>query len=291
MRRLLLERLRMRRALRPEEMLRSVTVNGGRRRSASAGRQTGARRDHGQVASHHASVTQLRVRRCHSRGSACSEFSGSHGRERVPDVRIVDVRQVRVPGACMQRRDPAVAIERAKSVEADDAEASAISAPPREEGVTRPNRQPAKAAPSSPTKTEAPSPTAAESEERNISRRPERTVKPAPHRSRPPRPRAAIPHPATVVIRRPSPRFKADPGPAVVRLPHPVAVAVWSPAIGLIRHPDIAVVWGVLPSSVGIQIFRANVILVGMLPRSRFVNHAIAFDVPADPSRRVRERG
>ncbi len=271
----------MRCTLRAEEMLRCAGVDGGRRSSPSAGRQTGARRNHGQIASHHASVTHLRVRSRYRRGSARSEFACSHGRERTADVSVVDMRQVRELRARMQRRDPAKAVEAAESVDAHHAEPSAITAPPRKEAVTRPDGQPSKAAPTSPAKAETP--TSPESKERNIRRCPERTIKSAPHRSRPPRPRAPIPHPAPIVIRSPSPRLKANPRPAVVGFPDPVAIAVWNPAIRLVRHPDLTVVGGVFPFSIGIQVFGADVILVGMLPGGRFVDHAVAVGVPAIP--------
>ncbi len=181
----------------------------------------------------------------------------------------------------MQRRDSTEAVEGAKPVEAHHAEPTAISAPPREEAVTGTNWQPSEAAPSSPSKPK--SPRTAESKERHISRSPERTIEATPHRSRPPRPRAAILHPAPIVIWRPAPGLKANPSPTVVRLPDPVAIAVRNPTFRFIRHPDLSVVRCVLPGSVGIQIFCANVILVGMLPRIRIADHAIAFAVPAVP--------
>src|SRR5580698_981721 len=146
----------------------------------------------------------------------------------------------------MQGREPAEAVEGAKSVEADHAETSAISAPPGEEAVTRSYRQPAEAAPSTPP--EAKAKPASESEERYIRRRPERTVETrAPYWSRPPRPRIPVPHPASVVIRRPSPRLVTNPRPAVVRLIGPIPVAIRSPSIRLVRHPHLPIVWSVFP--------------------------------------------
>src|ERR1700691_3267338 len=227
---------------------------------------------------------------CHRRGSARSEFARTHGRDPARNVSIVDVREVGEPSAGMQRSDPAKAVDLAKPVEADHAEAPTVATPPREEAVTRPDWQPPEAAPSAPSETKAP-PTS-EAEERHICRRPERTIESrAPHRSGPPRPRAAVRHPTSVVIWRPAPRLIANPSPTVVRLIRPVAVAIGSPAIRLIRHPDLAVVRGVLPCPVGIQVFRSNVILVRVMPCRSFVNHAITIAIPAVPIVAVRSRG
>ena len=88
------------------------------------------------------------------------------------------------------------------------------------------------------------------------------------------------PVPATMPMRRrttssarsdtaPSPRAQANPGPAVVRLPSPVAILIGSPTIRLIRHPDLTVVGRVFPGSVGVEILRSDVILVGVAPGTR----------------------
>src|SRR5580658_3219992 len=269
-------------------MLRRAVMNCGRRRSPSARRQTGARWHNRHVPRHHASSTQLRMRSCHRRRSSCSKPTRCHRRESPPNVRIIDVRHVRELRARVQRSNPAEAVERPKSVETHYAEPPAVSTPPREEAVTRPNRQPAKAAPSAPTKTKPEAPTTSESKERHIRWRPEWTIETwAPHRSRPPRPRTAVPHPATVVIWSPSPRLISNPSPTVVRLIHPAAIAIGSPAIRLIRHPDLSVVWRVFPGSVGVQVFRPDVILIGVMPRGRLVNHVVAFAVPAIPIVRI----
>jgi hypothetical protein len=93
------------------------------------------------------------------------------------------------------------------------------------------------------------------------------------------------------VIRRPTPRLIANPGPAVVRLPDPVAIAIRNPSHRLIRNPDIAIVRLVLPTSVGVQIFGSGVVAVGVLPRLRGVNHVITVAVPAVPIVAVRSVG
>src|SRR5258708_5513589 len=127
-------------------------------------------------------------------------------------------------------------------------------------------------------------PTTSEAEERHISRRPERTIVPsAIHRSWPPSPRTAVHHPAAVVIWRPAPRLIADPSPSVRRLPHPITITVWNPISRLVRHPNLSVVRLVFPASVGIQVFRASVVLIGMIPRLRAVDHVVAVAVPAVP--------
>src|SRR5258708_28551291 len=124
-------------------------------------------------------------------------------------------------------------------------------------------------------------PTTSEAEERHISRRPERTIEPsAIHRSWPPSPRTAVHHPAAVVICRPAPRLVANPSPSVRRLPHPVTITVWNPISRLVRHPYLSVVRLVFPTSIGVQVFCAGVVLIGMIPRLRGVNHVVAITVP-----------
>src|ERR1700692_4612483 len=199
-------------------------------------------------------------------------------------MRIVNVRQVRESSAAMQRSNSAKAVEATEAVEANHSEAAAVSTPPGEEAVTGPDWQPPKAPPPAKSNPETQPEATAESEERYISRRPEWTIEAcAPYWSRPPGPRAAVHHPASVVIRRPAPRFVADPSPSVVRLPNPVAVTIRNPASRLIRNPDLTIVRLVLPPSVGIQIFRAGVVAIGVTPRLRTVNHVVAITVPAVP--------
>src|SRR5580658_1777461 len=160
------------------------------------------------------------------------------------------------------------------------AEPATVSTPPWMEPVSRPERQPAEAAPATPakseTKTRAPSP------ERDVCRRPERTIR-AIYRPRPPRPGVAIRHPASVMIRRPAPGLVAYPGPAVIRLVSPVAIAIRSPAIGLVRNPHVAIVGNILPASVGVEVLAAGVVAVGVMPRLRVLNHVIAIAVPKIP--------
>src|SRR5208282_2311861 len=117
---------------------------------------------------------------------------------------------VREPNAGMQRSKSAEAAEFTETAIPDPTEAAAVAAPPRMKPVTRSERQPAEAAP---TETDS-KPKTSESKERNISWQPEWTIEArTPNRSRPPSPSAAVPHPTTVVIRRPAPRLVADPSP------------------------------------------------------------------------------
>jgi len=159
----------------------------------------------------------------------------------------------------MQGREATKAVKPA--TEADHAEPAAVSTPPWMEKVAGSDRKPAKAAPTAVSEAEAKA--AAPSKERYIRGRPERVVA-CVDRTRPPSPAAVYRHPAPVVIRRPSPRLVADPGPSVVRLIHPVAIAVRNPSLRLIRNPDLSVVGRILPFTVGVEILRSNVILVGV---------------------------
>ena len=275
----------MRRALRAEEMLRGAVVNCGRSCGPPARRQTGARGHDRHVAGHHASATQLRVSGGHAPLSGLLRTYPQPTVESAPPMcgsLMCATFENRVP-ACSGAIPPK-RLSVPNRLNADHAEAAGISAPPREEAVTGPEREPAEAAPSAPAKAKAQTPTTSESEERHIRRRPEWTIETrAPHRSRPPRPRAAVPHPAPVVIRRPAPGLKANPRPTVVRLPGPVAIAIRSPTLRLIRHPDLTVVGRVFPGSVRVQILRSDVILVSVAPRRGLVNHVVALAVPAVP--------
>src|ERR1700733_1816063 len=265
-------------------MLRCAIVNRGGGRSPSTGRQIGPRGNDRQITSHHVRAAQLLMSSRHRCRVTDSELSRSHRRHSPADVRIVDVRHIREPRASVQRRDSAQTVQSAKSIKAHDPEPSPISAPPREEAVTRPDGQPAEASPSSPSKTETKTPPPAESEERDVGRGPEGTVKSrTPNRSRPPRPRAAVRHPAPVVIRGPAPWLVANPGPAVVRLVKPVAITNQRPILGLIRHPYLTVIRGILPAAIRVQVFRSHVILVRVMPGIRIVNHAVAVAVPPVP--------
>src|ERR1017187_2664 len=85
--------------------------------------------------------------RRHRRGSSGSESPGAHRRKRTSDVRIAYAREVRESSAAMQRRESTKAAKPTKPIEAHRAKPSAISAPPWEEAVTGPNRQPTEAAP------------------------------------------------------------------------------------------------------------------------------------------------
>src|ERR1700723_577890 len=160
----------------------------------------------------------------------------------------------------------------AESESVHESKTKSESAPPRKQEVARPAREPAKSnAESRPV-----------SEERNISRRPRRVVANR-YRTRPPCPRSAINEPAAVVIRRPSPRLAANPSPAPIRFINPAAIAVRSPIRALLRRPNAAHVRHFAPRSVGIEIFAAGVITIGVVPGISLQNHAVAIIVERVP--------
>lgn len=86
--------------------------------------------------------------------------------------------------------------------------------------------------------------------------------------TRRPGPVTVVVNPATEMIRRPSPRFIADPSPAVGRNPDPLAVTIWRPVRITaddfsVWPPDPAVVVGPGPYAIVIEVFRApNVVIV-----------------------------
>lgn len=79
---------------------------------------------------------------------------------------------------------------------------------------------------------------------------------------RTPRPIVVIVNPSTPVIRRPTPRFIADPRPSIRRYPRPMTVTIRGPvAVGIYdrdaRSPDPAVIVGVNPATIRVEIFPA----------------------------------
>src|SRR5437879_12219234 len=93
---------------------------------------------------------------------------------------------------------------------------------------------------------------------------------------RTPGPVVVVINPAAIVIRRPAPRFVADPGPAVRIAPEPRPETIRRPVVvviddGNVRTPDPAVVVGVRPTAVGAESLRApearSVITIGALIR------------------------
>ena len=224
------------------------------------------------------------MRSRHSCDMARAEASGTDGRERASDMGVVNVGEVGESSATVKRRDSAEAAEATEAIKTNRSETAAVSAPPGKETVTGTDGQPAEAAPSAKSDTETYAKSSAKSEERDISRSPEGTIKsPAPYWPGPPSPSAAVGHPATVVIRSPSPGFSAYPSPTVVRFPNPVAISIRSPVGRLIRNPDLTVVVRVFPASVCIQIFGAGVIAISVIPRLRAVNHVVAITIPTVP--------
>ena len=103
----------------------------------------------------------------YSRGATGTEASRTHRRDGSSDMRIVDVRHIGESSAAMERGDSTIAIN-IRDINVGNiyaSEAAAVSAPPREEAVTGPNRQPAEASPSAKTNTETYAYATAEAEE------------------------------------------------------------------------------------------------------------------------------
>lgn len=185
-------------------------------------------------------------------------------------------------------RSPAVAdVCRVANVrDVDHVDAAAATTPPGMEPITRADRQPANAAESATeSKTDADAPaTASPAEERDIRGRPNRVIRRVhSDRPRPPGPAAAINEPAAIVVRRPAPGLIRNPGPTVVGLIDPAAGAVWRPARVLRRHPDAAIVGDFGPNAVVIEIFRAGVVAVGVVPTSGVANGPVAIAIPSVP--------
>src|ERR1700722_276955 len=158
------------------------------------------------------------------------------------------------------------------------------AAVPREEAVARAARQPAHVAKAaSESKPHAQSPaSSAESEKGHIRGRPDRIVS-AVNRPRPPAPIPAIDEPASIVIWSPAPGLVGNPCPAIVRFIHPTAVAIRRPTRGFRGKPDTPIVGNVAPLTIGVQILRARVVGIGVLPASRAFYRVIAVAVPFVP--------
>ena len=87
------------------------------------------------------------------------------------------------------------------------------------------------------------------------------------------------------MIWRPAPGLIRNPGPAIVGLPNPTASAVRSPAGRLIRNPYLTVIRNFGPLAVGIEILRAGVIAVGVLPTIGMFDQAVAILIERVPIR------
>src|SRR5258707_14506947 len=87
--------------------------------------------------------------------------------------------------------------------------------------------------------------------------------------------------PAAVVVRRPSPRIGADPGPSIPVLPNPAALSVGRPIRARVRRaPDSAVRRYIHPAPVVIQILGAVNIAAHVLRAARLREIAVAVFVP-----------
>src|SRR5579863_247841 len=170
-------------------------------------------------------------------------------------------------------------------VDVDRVHAIHAAAVPGIEAIAGAAGQPAytaEAAAETEAKTNSPA-SSAEAEERNVSRGPKRLI-PGIDRPRPPTPVPAINKPAAVVIRRPAPGLIGNPGPAVVRLKHPAPIAVRSPVRPFRGKPYGAVIWNIVPLTGRVQILRARVVRIRVLPALRPFDVALAFAVPFVPS-------
>lgn len=105
--------------------------------------------------------------------------------------------------------------------------------------------------------------------------------------TRSPRPGVVVVDPTAVVIRSPTPGFKAYPSPSIWRTPGPLAIAIRRPVIvtsqGVrMRPPDPTIFAGVGPCAVGVEIFRApDVIVVVVSVIAELLNQeALAFVDP-----------
>src|SRR5580704_11747258 len=155
---------------------------------------------------------------------------------------------------------------------------------PREKAIARPAGQPpntSEAAAESEAQSKSPA-SSAKSEEGNIRRRPDRVVS-AIDRSGPPAPVSAVNKPAPIVIRRPAPRLVRNPSPAIVGFIHPSAIAVWRPTGGFRWKPHAAVVGNIRPLPVAIQILRARIVGVRVLPALGALDGAVAVAIPPVP--------
>src|SRR5579859_6439796 len=176
---------------RSKEALVATVANRGRRCSASARRQARSRRNDRQVARHHARSPQLLARYRYRSHWTAAELSGTHRRHSSPNVRVMNVGDIREAVSAVQRPNAAVVVN-VCDVDVgyvDHAEAPAISTPPRMEIVTRTDRKPAETTPTTVAKTE--SKAAAPSPEGDVSGSPKRVIADI-YRSRPPGPRAKI---------------------------------------------------------------------------------------------------
>src|ERR1035441_8874739 len=270
------------------ETLRTSVAHRGRRCRASARRQAGVRRNHGQVARHHACTAQLRVARRYRGHPASTEVPCIDRRHRSENVVVMNVPDIGEPRSPVQRPNSTVLMEVVDVISVDHTEAPAVSTPPWMEVITRSDRKPAEAAPSAKTNSEAKA--TAPSPERDVCGRPERVVA-CVDRAGPPSPGVAVREPAAVVIWRPSPRLGANPSPTIDGLIRPGTVAIRNPSIWFVRNPDVAVVGLILPITIRVQVLRSRVAAVGMAPRTGVADHVVAIAVPLIPGVAIRSRG
>src|SRR5271155_501365 len=163
-------------------------------------------------------------------------------------------------------------------------EAAAPPAVPRVIPITRADRQPADAPKPEPKSESDTKAAASKAEERDVRRRPDWTVSRISYdRPRPPNPIAPINEPAAVVVGRPSPRLVRYPGPAVVGLINPRTGAIWRPARRYRWSPNLTVVGDFCPLSMAVEIFRARVVAIRVLPAPGGGDRPVAVFVPLVP--------
>src|SRR6185437_2045835 len=150
---------------------------------------------------------------------------------------------------------------------------------PREERIKRAARKPSYV-----SKSETKADTASKADERDVGRRPDWVIaRVIDEGAGPPSPTAVVNKPTAVVIRRPSPRFVGNPGPAVIRFVNPATIAVRRPVRSLLGNPYRAVIGDFGPDAVGVEVLRARVVTIRVAPAFGGFDGAVAIVVPGIP--------
>lgn len=149
-------------AMRSEEPLRTTIAHSRRCRWTPAGREALTCRNYRQITRHHPRPAQLLRPRRYRPRHPCPKVTGIDRRHGSSDVYVVQIVQRRKPHSVVQRSDSAKPVDvHIRDVDVPDihhAKPSAVSSPPWMEPITRPKRQPSKAAPASEASSEAEAP-------------------------------------------------------------------------------------------------------------------------------------